>query len=182
MVGESITPTMEDYLEALFLLEKELKAVRVKDIAKRMGVKLPTVTSMLNTLARRGLVNHEKYEYVELTDKGSEIAEEVDRYHRVLRSFLTDVLHVDEKQADEEACKMEHAISADTLDRFVKFMEFIEVCPRGGVGWLEYFNKYCSEGRKDKKECLKHMKEFMDEFAKSKGAQGKPKKRKKKKE
>ena len=159
---------MEDYLEALFLLEKELKAVRVKDIAKRMGVKLPTVTSMLNTLARRGLVNHEKYEYVELTERGSEIASAVDRCHKILCTFLIDILHVDEKQADQEACKMEHAISPDTLNKFVKFMEFIEVCPRGGAGWLEYFNKYCREGRKEKKECLRHMKEFMDEFAASK--------------
>ncbi len=165
MAEQLLTPTMEDYLEALFVLGEELKVVRVKDIAKRMQVKLPTVTSMISTLVRRGLVNHEKYEYVELTDKGLKIAREVDRYHRILRTFLTDILHVDEKQADEDACKMEHAISPATLERFVEFMEFVEVCPRGGAGWLEYFNKYCREGRKNKEECLRHMAEFIKEFS-----------------
>jgi DtxR family Mn-dependent transcriptional regulator len=164
MREQSLTPTMEDYLEALFILGKELKAIRVKDIAKRMNVKLPTVTSMLNTLVRRGLVNHEKYEYVELTNKGLKIAREVDRYHRVLRSFLTDILQIDIEQADEEACKMEHAISPATLERLVEFMEFVEVCPRVGLEWLEYFKKYCRHGRK-KDECLKHMKGFINEYS-----------------
>ncbi|HED01190.1 MAG TPA: metal-dependent transcriptional regulator, partial [Proteobacteria bacterium] len=49
MSKEFLTSTMEDYLEAIFNLEQEVKAVRVKDIAGRMGVKLPTVTGMLNT-------------------------------------------------------------------------------------------------------------------------------------
>jgi DtxR family Mn-dependent transcriptional regulator len=50
-----LTPAMEDYLEAIFNLGKEKRVVRVKDIAKRLGVKMPTVTSMLNTLSKREL-------------------------------------------------------------------------------------------------------------------------------
>jgi hypothetical protein len=59
---------MEDYLEAIFQSDEDKKAVRVKDIAKRVDVKMPSLSSMLKTLNNRGLVNYEKYEYVELTE------------------------------------------------------------------------------------------------------------------
>ena len=65
-----LTPAMENYLEAIFNLGKEKRVVRVKDIAKRLGVKMPTVTNMLKTLSGRGLIEYEKYEYLELTKNG----------------------------------------------------------------------------------------------------------------
>ncbi len=164
MTRELFSQTVEDYLEAIFNLEKDKKAVRVKDIAQKMMVKLPTVTSMLNTLLQKGLIRHEKYEYVELTGKGLEVAREIDRRHEILRSFLTDILKVDAIQAEEDACKMEHAISSDTFEKLLLFMEFLEVCPRAGSGWLEYFDEYCRGGRK-REECLKHMKGFIDEYS-----------------
>ncbi|HEC99769.1 MAG TPA: metal-dependent transcriptional regulator, partial [Proteobacteria bacterium] len=163
MSKESLTPTMEDYLEAIFNLEKEVKAVRVKDIAGRMGVKLPTVTGMLSTLLGRGLIKHEKYEYVELTRDGLELGREVNRRHEILRRFFTDILNIDASQADADACKMEHAISPVSLEALIRFMEFIENCPRGGAGWLEYFSEYCRHGRSNDK-CLEHMKKFMKNY------------------
>ncbi|MBW2643899.1 MAG: metal-dependent transcriptional regulator, partial [Deltaproteobacteria bacterium] len=68
-----LTPAMEDYLEAIFNLDREKRVVRVRDIAKRLGVRMPTVTSMLKTLSKRELVDYEKYEYLELTDNGRAI-------------------------------------------------------------------------------------------------------------
>ena len=76
---------------------------------------------------------------------------------------MTDILNIDFDKADEEACKMEHAISASTLDRFVDFMEFIQSCPRAGANWLDYFEEYRLHG-KDGERCLEHMKEFASEF------------------
>jgi DtxR family Mn-dependent transcriptional regulator len=122
-LDKPLTPAMEDYLEAIFSLDKDKKVVRVKDIAKRLGVKMPTVTSMLKTLRDRNLVAYEKYEYVELTEEGADVGREIDRRHRVLRRFLTEVLKVKPAQADEEACKMEHAFSKETLDKLIDFME-----------------------------------------------------------
>ena len=121
MNNEMLTPRMEDYLEAIFILGEEKKAVRVKDIAKNMDVKLPTVTSMLNTLIQRGLINHEKYEYVELTDKGMDLAKEVKRKHELLSSFLSNILGIDRKRAEEDACKMEHTVSPVTMERLAQF-------------------------------------------------------------
>ena len=87
-----LTPVMEDYLEAIFDLDQEKRVVRVKDIAKRMDVKMPTVSSMLKTLNDRGMVNYEKYEYVELTDDGADVGKEIRRRHELLLKFLMDIL------------------------------------------------------------------------------------------
>jgi len=130
VVKKPLTSVMEDYLEAIFDLDKEKKVVRVKDIAKRLRVKMPTVSSMLKTLSGRGLVNYEKYEYVELTKSGADIGKEMRRRHQVLLRFLTEILKIDSKTADEEACKMEHTLSVSTLDSFTEFMEFVQACPR----------------------------------------------------
>jgi len=135
--GRMLTPTMEDYLEAIYTLSQEKRAVRVKDVAKKLGVKMPTVTSMLKTLSDRGMIDHEKYEYLELTVKGADVATEIDQRHQTLRKFLTNILQIDLDQADEDACKMEHAISPTTLERIIDFMEFIETCPRSGTDWLQ---------------------------------------------
>ena len=162
-LAKPITPAMEDYLEAIFNLDKEKRVVRVRDIAKRLGVRMPTVTSMLKTLSKRKLVEYEKYEYLELTDKGQAVGKEIHRRHCVLRSFLTDILHIDAAIADKEACMMEHAVSTPTLDRLVAFMEFVQSCPRAGATWLDRFENYTEQGR-NRAKCLEHMKEFVDGF------------------
>ena len=163
MGAKALSSTMEDYLETVLNLEKDKKFVRVKDIAQKMDVKLPTVTSMLNNLVERGLINHEKYEYVELTKKGNRIAKDVYRRHVIFRDFLTGILNIDPKTAEEDACKMEHVVSPVTLERFVKFMEFVESCPRGGADWLLHFDNYIRRGRDDA-ECLKKMKGFVGRY------------------
>jgi len=160
---KALTPTMEDYLEAIYNLSQEKKAVRVKDIAQRLGVKMPTVTNMLKTLSERGMIDYEKYEYLELTGRGSDIGSEIDQRHQTLKAFLTDILQIDRDQADEDACKMEHSVSPTTLERMVEFMEFVEKCPRGGVDWLQHFNEYRTYGNQ-REVCLERMKRLVHEY------------------
>ncbi len=158
-----LTSVMEDYLEAIFNLDQEKKVVRVKDIAKRMNVKMPTVSSMLKTLNNRGLVNYKKYEYVELTKDGAAVGKEIRRRHEVLLKFLTEILKIEFKTADEEACKMEHALSSASLDSFTDFMEFIQACPRAGESWLQFFEDYRLHGRRPEK-CQARSEDFSCEF------------------
>lgn len=155
-VSRPLTPVMEDYLEAIFDLNQNKKVVRVKDIARRMDVKMPTVSSMLKTLNDRGLVHYEKYEYIELTKSGTRVGKEMRRRHEVLNQFLTEILKVDTKVADEEACKMEHALSAETLDRLMDFMEFIQVCPRAGESWFDHFEAFRKSGSDPEKSRLQN--------------------------
>ncbi len=159
-----LTPVMEDYLEAIFDLDQEKKVVRVKDIAKRLGVKMPTVTSMLKNLNERGLVNYEKYEYVELTRKGVSVGAEMRRRHEVLLEFLVEILKIDHATADGEACKMEHALSMTTLERFVEFMAFIHRCPRAGDDWLDRFDQFLECGHQPE-ACKSNMASFKCELS-----------------
>ena len=158
-----LTPVMEDYLEVIYDLDKNKKVVRVKDIAKKLDVKMPTVTSMLKTLSSRGLIHYAKYEYVELTKTGGNIGREMQKKHETIRAFLTDILKVEFETADEEACKMEHALSDGTLSTLTDFMEFIQKCPRTGENWLQRFEEY-KQGGCVREKCSERTEEFISEF------------------
>ncbi|VBB43341.1 Iron (Metal) dependent repressor, DtxR family [uncultured Desulfatiglans sp.] len=161
--GKPLTSVMEDYLEAIFDLSQDKRVIRVKDIARRMDVKMPTVTSMLKTLNERGMVHYEKYEYVELTEEGVSVGREMRRRHEILREFLTEILRVDFATADEDACKMEHALSPAALDSLTDFIEFIRTCPRTGESWLNYFEEYRLHGHRPDK-CQARSTSFSCEF------------------
>jgi DtxR family transcriptional regulator, Mn-dependent transcriptional regulator len=171
IADKPLTSVMEDYLEAIFDLDQEKKSIRVKDIAKRMDVKMPTVSSMLKTLNDRGLVNYEKYEYVELTKNGENVGKEMRRRHEVLLKFLTEILEIEFNIADDEACKVEHTLSSDTLDRLTGFMEFIQTCPRAGESWLKYFKEYLADGHRFEK-CQARGHKFSREFERRVQAKG----------
>lgn len=158
-----LTPVMEDYLETLYDLDMDKRAIRVKDIAKRLNVKMPTVTSMLKILNERGLINYQKYEYVELTDEGTSIGKEMRRRHEIFLKFLMEVLKVDFNSANEEACKMEHTLSPETMASLTDFMEFIQTCPRAGESWLSNFEEYRKHGRRPN-NCDERIEDFSGEF------------------
>lgn len=109
-----LTPTLENYLEAITILEKENGKVRIKDIGIFLKVKNPSVVSAINSLVKKGYAKHKKYSYVELTKKGKELAETVHNKHNTIAKFLKNVLKVDETTAKEDACKIEHIISHQT--------------------------------------------------------------------
>ncbi|TET63152.1 metal-dependent transcriptional regulator [Candidatus Aerophobetes bacterium] len=123
---KEITPTMQDYLEAIGQLGSEEQVVRVKNIARQMNVKMPSVTEALKTLARNGLIRHEKYGYVQLTQRGENIAEEIYSRHQTLFKFLNEILRIDPRTADEDACRMEHTISSTALKKLIEFIKTLE--------------------------------------------------------
>jgi len=129
-MAKEITPTMEDYLEVIGQLGKKDEVVRVKNIARQLNVKMPSVTEALKTLAKDGLIRHEKYGYVELAQKGNRIAKEIYSRHQILFKFLNQILGIDPKTADEDACKMEHTISSTALEKLIEFIKTLESCPQ----------------------------------------------------
>jgi len=133
-----LTATQEDYLEAIFRVEMQRGKVRVKDIANLLNVKMPSVTSALQTLQGQGVIEHEKYGGVHFTAAGRKVARDIYRRHQVLREFLADILQLPAKAAEEQACEMEHALNPETLKRLLAMLDFIKRCPRGGADWLEH--------------------------------------------
>jgi DtxR family Mn-dependent transcriptional regulator len=138
------TASMEDYLEAIAMLGEDDTPVRVSQISKALGVTMPSVSAALRKLSEDGLVTHERYGYVVLTMKGSEVAEDVFHRHETVRQFLREILGMDAEAAADDACKMEHSLSPDTVNRLALFMEFVSSCPRGEPEWLKAFS-YCLE-------------------------------------
>ena len=126
MLNETLSNSMEDYLEAISTLNQKKNYVRVKDIAKEMKVRMPSVTGALKTLTERNLVRHEKYEYVELTEEGTKIAEEIKRRHNLISKFLTHILKIDPEIAEKDACKIEHSVSPITVERLIKLVESMD--------------------------------------------------------
>ena len=125
-MAKKISPSMETYLETIREIEKERGIVRVKGIARRLNVKMPSVTEALQNLCDEGLIRHEKYGHIELTKNGNKLAQEIDTRHQILFSFFTDILGIDPQSADDDACKVEHVISETTLKRLVRFVRFVE--------------------------------------------------------
>lgn len=134
--GSDLTQSMEDYLEAIYQLRRQGDEVRVKDIAEHVGVRPPSVTAALDALKRHGLVVHEPYGAVELTDGGRRTAEFLMRRHQALTTFLRDILGLEAEEAEAEACEMEHALRPRTLARLLALIDFVQRCPRGGEEWL----------------------------------------------
>lgn len=151
--SKKLTASLEDYLEAVLFLCDVHRVARVRDIAEHLGVGMPSVTAALKTLARRKLVHHEPYQYITLTDAGHELAEQVGQRHHAIRRFLRDVLGLDPASADANACRMEHAIDQDVLDRLRAFGEFITACPRTTSGWIDCFTTSCGEGLAGQRVC-----------------------------
>jgi DtxR family Mn-dependent transcriptional regulator len=116
------TASMEDYLEAIMLLDREQGGATVTSISRFLEVKKPSVTAALSRLADSGLVEHQRYGAVVLTAEGRRSASDVYHRHTTLLHFLTDVLGVDEHTAEEDACKLEHSLSAASMDRLARFM------------------------------------------------------------
>ncbi|MFO7655246.1 MAG: metal-dependent transcriptional regulator [Candidatus Krumholzibacteriia bacterium] len=138
-----LTASLEDYLEAIFHIVEDKQAARAKDIVERLGVHNSSVTQALRSLSEKGLVNYAPYDLVTLTPEGSRLARDVVKRHETLKAFLVTVLALDDASAEDGACKMEHAISGQILDRLVKFVEYFEGCPSSNVCFDEQLGYYC---------------------------------------
>ena len=137
-----ITSAQEDYLEAILRLAREKGAARVRDIADALSVHKSTVTAALKNLAARKLVNYSPYEMTTLTPKGQALAEEIEEHHASIRQFLTDVLLIDDATAEENACRMEHAMDDVVLARLGDFAKFSAGSgKKGRPGFRAYIEK-----------------------------------------
>jgi DtxR family Mn-dependent transcriptional regulator len=118
-----MTESLENYLESIYFIIRDKKVARVKDIAEDLNVKKPSVINAIKELKSRGLVEHEKYGYIELTEKGMTRSKEISEKHGVLTHFFRDILQVSSKTAEEDACKMEHILSDESWKKLKKFIK-----------------------------------------------------------
>ncbi|NDO43314.1 metal-dependent transcriptional regulator [Thomasclavelia cocleata] len=120
---EEMTIAMQNYLELIYELSLDGKKARVSDIAKQLGVSKPSVNNAVVVLAKNGYVDYEKYADIKLTDKGRKTAEFICSKHQTIKQLFIDVLNIDEKIADTDACLIEHVISDESIKAMQVFME-----------------------------------------------------------
>lgn len=122
---------VEDYLKTIYRIRQEHGKVTMKRLAEALSVAPASATGMIKKLAARGLVLHERYRGVELTESGRHIALEVVRHHRLIELFLSKTLDVPWDLVHQEAEKLEHAISEELEDRMAEALGQPQFDPHG---------------------------------------------------
>ena len=120
---------LEDYLEAIYNLNKEKGYVSAADISERLGVKPPTVSSMVVNLARKGYLQHERYRGMRLTPSGEKVAKSVIKRHQVISGFIS-ILGVDDQTAYIDTEGLEHHVHPTTLHRLERLAEYLRQNPQ----------------------------------------------------
>ena len=125
-VADTYNTTVQEYIEIIRDLVREHRVARIKDIADIRGVTRSSVSTAMNMLKELSLVDHEHYGYVNLTEEGAALGEILSSRHAIIQKFLHRFLRLDPNLADKEACKLEHAISTETLNALMRFVHETE--------------------------------------------------------
>lgn len=152
---ENCTARIEDYVEAIHLLKRRDGIARISTISEMLDVTKPSASYAIKKLTEKGLVSHEDYGHVELTPRGLRLARKVTSKHELLLVFVADLLGVDRAKAEEEACKLEHALSDQTKEKLEGLVEFVLSDPKC-ERWIENL-RYFQENRRRSSECLECM-------------------------
>ncbi|MBI4522945.1 MAG: metal-dependent transcriptional regulator [Deltaproteobacteria bacterium] len=126
-----ISPAVEDYLKAIYVLADEAQPVIAARVADEMGVSPSTMVSTLRRLEREGYVKVERRKEIQLTAKGKKVAEGILRRHFLTERLLTDILGLDWVKAHQEAHRLEHAISTEVEERMAVLLHHPTTCPHG---------------------------------------------------
>ena len=137
-----LTPALEDYLETIFRLLSRQATVRVRDIAEARDVRPGAVTPAMKRLDELGLIDYAQRDSVGLTEAGLKAARRVYSRHQVLQRFFSSFLGLPDDIAERDACAMEHSLSRQAIDKLVRYLEYVEVCPEA-AGDVHRFH-HCS--------------------------------------
>ncbi len=141
---KKISASLENYLEAIYLIIEEKQAVKAIEVARFLNVGRSSVTEALKSLAAKGLVNYGRYDVLTLTQEGVNVAKKIIKKHRTLYKFFKNVLNLNDEESNQNACQIEHIISEHAFNKFTKYIEFNE--------------KYA----KNNDEYFKTLKDFME--------------------
>jgi DtxR family Mn-dependent transcriptional regulator len=141
-----ISLTEENYLKTLFNLSSESGEVNVNELSRRLGIKMPTVTSMMKRLAAKKLIHYQPYKPLKLTEKGRREAGLIIRKHRLTEMFLVEKMGFGWEQVHEIAEQVEHIQSVDFFEKMDELLRFPKMDPHGSpipdkngkMTWIAY--------------------------------------------
>lgn len=120
-----MSPSSEQYIEAIADLLTRDKVCSVSDIAAQVQVSRPAVSRAVRELSEQNLVTHKAYGYVDLTEQGQLIADKLTERHESLYRFLKEVLGYDDDRADQEGCRLEHQVDDAFVERLDVLCDFV---------------------------------------------------------
>lgn len=152
-----LTASLENYLKAIYEIVKENKAARVKDVANFLSIGASSASEAIKILAERKYINYEPYGIITLTKKGESTAQEKSKRHEIICHFLENVLLIDTEKVEENAKQIEYSVSEDVLEKFVRFLEFMQTCSCKEPKWIKSFKYYAKHGEMQDKchTCIK---------------------------
>jgi Mn-dependent DtxR family transcriptional regulator len=122
-MNNTISPSLEDYIEVIYSLGEARDPVRLTDIAARLELTKASVSRAVKTLKEEGLIEHERYGTLMLTEHGLDTAREIARRHKLFKHFFTNILGLPEDIAERDACRIEHVVSQQTVAAMEEFIE-----------------------------------------------------------
>jgi len=122
---KTLTPALEDYLKVIYNITKTEPVARVKDIASKLDVSLPSVTNAMKRLKELGFVNYEKYGLILLSEEGQMRAETLTRIHDILDVFFVELIGVPSSVSDQLSCRIEHFFDKDSENRTEEFINLL---------------------------------------------------------
>ena len=121
----------EDYLRGIYHLLEDEGYVKSVDLADYLNITKPSVSEMLQELDKEGLVDYKKYSQLRFTSKGRSIARKLTLKHRIIESFLKNILKIDSENIHEEAHRLEHAFSDESIEKLRKLLGNPKEDPHG---------------------------------------------------
>ena len=140
----NISPSLEQYVEAIAHLLTQGKVCSVSGIAAEVQVSRPAASRAIRELSEQRIVKHESYGYVELTAKGQSVADRLTARHAAIFHFMTEVLILDPDWADQEACRLEHQLDDEFVARMSELAEFFETDGPSADAWRERLTNFLS--------------------------------------
>jgi DtxR family Mn-dependent transcriptional regulator len=126
-----LSPSVEDYIKAIYKARSDTGNVATQDLAVRLGVSAPAVSKMMRRLAELRLISHAPYQSVELTPAGEKMALEIIRHHRLLELYFVEAMGFTWDNVHEEAERLEHHISEEFENRIDELLGHPTACPHG---------------------------------------------------
>jgi DtxR family Mn-dependent transcriptional regulator len=127
-----VPKSTQDYLKTIYSLSKGTDLVSNTKIAQKLDVSPASVTEMLKKLSEEGFVKYSPYKGSALTEKGLLDAKKITRKHRLIETFLTDILHIGKDKVHTQACEMEHTLSDEAEESLCRLLKHPDKCSDDG--------------------------------------------------
>ena len=148
----NLTASQIKYLKCIYILLEQNGIVKAKDISKLLKIGRSSVSEALKCLSEKGFIEYERYGEIKMTLLGVQTADLQLKRHQIICNFLKYVLAIKEEETDEIADKFEYNIPEIAIDRFVRFLNFMQICSCENPKWLKNMQEY-SKSQKINKKC-----------------------------